>query len=267
MFNVEILGLLALIGATGGLIAGLVGLAGGIFIVPALVALFGPQCMPDAIVISFFAVLLNSLSTSHANWRMKGTENYWALINSTKWYTLGALVASCFVAFLFGQHKNAIPVQLLAFLQLLLAICMLIPRAWYESSRFDHAKWKDSTAGSIVGGISTLIGVGGGTYTIFYFLIHGREIKDCTLTANFVGIFIGLMSLIGYYGYVAVASTSHVATSSGIIDATGKTVLIVCGVLTAPMGVKLQSRAPASLIKKLIVYMLAASSSYVFFYA
>ena len=45
------------------MIAGLFGLAGGIFILPALVALFGPQSIHDAIVVSFFAVLLNRLST------------------------------------------------------------------------------------------------------------------------------------------------------------------------------------------------------------
>jgi uncharacterized membrane protein YfcA len=180
---------------------------------------------------------------------------------------LGAIGASCFVAFLFGQHKNAIPLQLLALLQLLLAICMLIPRAWYEACRFDHAKLKDSTVGSIVGGMSTLIGVGGGTYTIFYFMIHGTEIKDCTLTANFVGIFIGLMSLIGYYGYFFVTSVNHVGTSAGFIDLTGKVILIACGVLAAPVGVKLQRIAPSTLIKKLVVYILASSSGYVLFLA
>jgi uncharacterized membrane protein YfcA len=113
--------------------------------------------------------------------------------------------------------------------------------------------------------MSTLIGVGGGTYTIFYFMIHGREIKDCTLTANFVGIFIGLMSIVGYYGYVALASVHNVVTSSGIIDSTGKAILIASGMLAGPIGVRLQRIAPAALIKKVIVLLLAASSSYVLF--
>src|ERR1017187_5188440 len=112
--------------------------------------------MPDAIVVSFFAALLNSLSASQANWRIKGTEQYLALINRARWYTLGGVGASCFVAFLFGQHKNVISIQMLAFFQMLLALCMLIPRAWYEAYLFDHAKWKDSAAGTVVGGMSTL---------------------------------------------------------------------------------------------------------------
>jgi uncharacterized membrane protein YfcA len=221
--------------------------------------------MGDAIVVSFFAVLLNSLSASYANLRAKGADAFWALIGGARWFTTGAIAASCFVAFLFGQHKNAIPKQLLATLQLLLAVCMLIPRPWYESLRFEHAKWKDTAVGGLVGGVSTLIGVGGGTYTIFYFMIHGRGIKDCALTANFVGIFVGLMSLVGYYGYVAVASVHDIATGSDSISPAGMAILVAAGVLAGPVGVKLQALAPAALIRKLIILVLAASSSYVLF--
>lgn len=255
--------LLALIGVGGGLIAGLVGLAGGIFIVPALVGIYGPAGMGDAIVASFFAVLLNSLSTSRANLKAVGPEAYWQLIRGANWYTLGAIAASCLVAVHFGQHKDAIPKQLLAGLQLLLAVCMFVPRAWYEEARLAHGRWRDSIVGALVGGTSTLIGVGGGTYTIFYFMVHGRELKDCTLTANFVGIFIGLMSLVGYYGYAAIESAGRAAARTSVIDGTGMTLLIAAGVLAAPFGVQLQRRAPAALIKRSLVMILAASSIYV----
>lgn len=258
--------LLAIVGLCGGVIAGLVGLAGGIFIVPALVAMYGAASMGDAIVVSFFAVLFNSVATSRANLRAVGPDVYWNLIRGAHWYTSGAIGASLLVAVLFGQHINAIPKQLLAALQLMLAMCMLIPRAWYEQFRFGHSGLKDTTAGAMVGGISTLIGVGGGTYTIFYFLIHGRAIKDCTLTANFVGIFIGLMSIVGYYGYAAFASFGNVAGAS-VIDATGKIILFVAGALAAPIGVMLQRKAPAALIKRLIVFFLLASSSSVLFFS
>jgi len=72
---------MALIGAGGGLISGAVGLAGGIFIVPALVTLLGTQAMGDAIVVSFFAVLLNSLSATIENRKSRGKDAYWVLVN------------------------------------------------------------------------------------------------------------------------------------------------------------------------------------------
>lgn len=113
-----------------------------------------------------------------------------------------------------------------------------------------------------MGGVSTLIGVGGGTYTIFYFLVHGRQIKDCTLTSNFVGIFIGLMGIVGYYGYTLLSADGSLAGDHGV-DALGKVVLIGFGVISSPLGVRLQSRLPAAAIKKLVVLVLAASSTYV----
>lgn len=254
--------LMALIGAGAGLISGAVGLAGGIFIVPALVALLGTQAMGDAIVVSFFAVLLNSLSATIENRRSRGEEAYRALVNGAGWYTCGAAVAALTAAILFGRHQDAISKTLLASLQLLLAVCMLIPRRLYENLRAARNRLKDATVGSIVGGVSTLIGVGGGTYTIFYFLVHGREIKDCTLTSNFVGIFIGLMGIVGYYGYALLSAGGSPAGDHGI-DALGKVVLIGFGVIASPLGVRLQSRLPAAAVKKTIVLILACSSCYV----
>lgn len=254
---------LGLIGVGGGLISGAVGLAGGIFIVPALIAIYGTNAMGDAIVVSFFAVLFNSLSATIENRKARGRENFWNLIGSAHWYTLGAIFAALSVAVVFGRHKDSIPKGALAGLQLLLAACMLIPRSWYQSSRLKHGKVKDGFVGAIVGGISTLIGVGGGTYTIAYFMTHGREIKDCTLTANFVGFFIGLMSLIGYYSAVTFATAGVVASSASAIDWSGKTVLILAGIVASPMGVKIQNKLPATAIKKIIVVALAISSMYV----
>jgi len=258
--------LLALIGTGGGLISGAVGLAGGIFIVPALVALLGPQAMGDAIVVSFFAVLLNSLSATVENRKSRGSGAYWALVNGAAWYTLGAAVAALIVAILFGRNQAAISKSLLASLQLLLAVCMLIPRTWYENLRTVRGRLKDAAVGSIVGGVSTLIGVGGGTYTIFYFLIHGRQIKDCTLTSNFVGIFIGLMGVVGYYGCTLLSAGPPTYAEHGI-DALGKMVLVMSGVVASPLGVRLQSWLPAAAIKKMVVLVLAVSSTYVLLHA
>jgi uncharacterized protein len=250
---------LALIGAIGGLIAGTVGLAGGIFLVPAVVALLGPMAMGEAVVVSFFAVLINSLSATVENRKSRGPAAYRALIREAAWYTTGAAGAALLVAIAVGRHPNVVSRQSLAALQLLLATCMLIPRAWYEHLRASRYPLKDTAIGALVGGASTLIGVGGGTYTMFYFLVHGRPIKDCTLTANFVGIFIGLLGVVGYYGSAAV---NGAPMSSHMIDAASQLLLVGCGAIASPLGVRLQSRVPSAMIKKLVVLVLAVSSGY-----
>jgi uncharacterized membrane protein YfcA len=251
--------LLALIGAAGGLIAGTVGLAGGIFLVPAVVLLLGPDAMGEAIAISFFAVFLNSLAATLESRKARGQSQYWALVRGAGWYTAGAALTALLVAVVVGRHPGIISRKGLAALQLLLAVCMLVPRPWYERLQSTRLPVKDAAVGSLVGGLSTLIGVGGGTYTIFYFLVHGREIKDCTLTANFVGIFVGLMGVVGYYGSLAATKG---ALSGHVIDVTGQWLLIGCGALASPVGVRLQARVPASGIKKLVVLFLALSSGY-----
>lgn len=257
--------LLALVGASGGLVAGVVGLAGGIVIVPLIVLIYGAAGMSDAIVVSFFAVFFNSLSTTLANRRARGKQEFRALTGSVRWYTLGALLAALVVAALFGHYRNGISRQLLAGLQLALALCMLMPRSWYDDARFHANPVRDAAVGSVVGGLSTLIGVGGGTYTIAYGLLNGRAIKDCTVTANYVGIFIGLMSLVGYYGYTELASLHSGGIDHNLIDGTGKAILIAAGVLFGQAGVRLQALLPAAAIKQTIVWLLATSAMYVLF--
>jgi uncharacterized membrane protein YfcA len=256
---------LALIGLGGGLIAGLSGLAGGIFIVLALVALYGTAGMGDAIAVSYFAVLFNSLSTSRANLNVVGPERFGAQVGAARWYVGGVVVASGLVAALFGRHPDALSTQSLAALQLLLAAGMLVPRQWYARKTLAHRKARDALVGALAGGMSTLISVGGGVYTIIYFMLHGRDVKDCTLIANFVGIFVGLMSVGGFYGYLAFAGGSSGSPAGGAIDATGKVILVVAGVLAAPIGVRLQRRAPAALIKRLMALFLGLSSCHVLF--
>jgi uncharacterized membrane protein YfcA len=226
------------------------------------VAVFGPDAMADAVAVSFFAVLFNSLSATIENRKTRGGPAWRALVDGAKVYTLAAAAAALAVAVLFSQHRDAIAKPLLASLQLLLAVCMAIPRGWYERLRASRSGWRDMAVGALVGGVSTLIGVGGGTYTIFYFLVHGRAIKDCTLTSNFVGIFIGLMGIVGYHG-VAWISPAGMHPAPPALDMLGKAVLVVAGVLASPLGVRLQSRLPAPRIRQLVVLVLAMSSSWV----
>lgn len=159
-----------------------------------------------------------------------------------------------------GRHPGLVSHHLLAALQLLLAACMVVPRHWIERWHAQHNRAKDAAAGALVGGLSTHIGVGGGTYTIFYFLIHGRPIKDCTLSANFVGVFIGLMGSVGHLlGMLGSAPLPHA------IGSTGRVLLVACGAAASPVGVRLQAQAPSGTIRIAVVVMLALSSSYALF--
>lgn len=248
--------MLALIGALGGLVSGAAGLGGGIVLVPAIVALLGREATGEAIMVSLFAVLLNSLSATLQNRKARGAVDYWRLVRGARWYTAGAAAMALLVALAVGQHHGVVSKQTLGGLQLLLVACMLVPRRWYEHLRARHGRVKDTAFGSMVGGVSALIGVGGGTYTMCYFLVHGRPIKDCTLTCNFVGIFVGLMGVVGYCGLAPAAGTH-------VIDALGKTLLIAAGVAASPLGVKLQARLSAALIRNAVVGLLAVSSTWV----
>ena len=258
-----------LIGVAGGLTSGLTGMGGGIIVVPALLAIFGPQSLSEAIVISFFAVFVNSISATLSKRRHYETEisldNYIELktwsnhIKASKIYIVGAIVSTLIVAFVFGWNKKMTSELGLAMLQVLLAIAISI-NADKVKMRLSGNKITDVVFGSIVGAISTLMGGTGGTYTILYFHIgYGKEIKDCTVVSNFTGIFIGLMSIVGYFSSFLIHNQY---SGDNIINIIGSMLLITMGGIGSWVGAKYQKKFDNKLIKKFIVVILLLSASY-----
>jgi uncharacterized membrane protein YfcA len=192
------------------------------------------------------------------NRNARGAAACWASIRGAGWYATGATTAALLVAIAVGRHPNVVSRQSLAALQLLPAACLLVPRDRYALLRASHCRLKDTTIGALVGGASTFIGVGGGTYTMFYFLVQGRSIKDCALTSSVVGIFIGLMGVVGYGGSHA---TRSVPMSSHVLDTVSQLLLIGCGALASPLGLRLQSHVPPAAVRTLMFLILALSSA------
>jgi uncharacterized membrane protein YfcA len=61
------------------------------------------------------------------------------------------------------------------------------------------SKIQDFIAGTVVGALSSAIGVGGATYTMNYFAIrHNIELKDSTTVSNYTGLAVGAAGVLGF---------------------------------------------------------------------
>lgn len=251
--------LLLITGAAAGLIAGLVGLAGGIVVVPALTWMYGPQALHSAIVISWFSVLFNSFSAASKHWRLRTGAERRELFLASRWYLLGAIVVTPAIAASASTGSGIVTPVLVAVLQLCLAVVMLWPVEDKERTRRDLPA-RDATFGGAIAAVSTLIGVGGGTYTIAYFVYGpGIRFRDAIATANFAGFTVGMLSVFGYLLALAVAP---VAASSmlGPIGAWGTVAVILGGVLAAPVGVRLSRELPVRTLRHILIAVLIVSA-------
>ncbi len=247
-------------GALSGLIAGLVGLAGGIVVVPVLTWLYGAAALHDAIVISWFAVLFNSIGAAVKQYRIRTPEERSEIIASSRFYVLGAVIVTPLVALTLNGARHLVTPSLVAVLQLCLAAVMLWPVTESTGERASN-KVLDFCFGGVIGGVSTLIGVGGGTYTIAYFVYAAkRKFQDAIATANMTGLIIGALSVIGYLvSLTFVDSTSSINQPSPISPA-GMVILIVSGVIFSSVGVRLSRKLPTKVLRKILVVALIISA-------
>lgn len=255
----ETLLLLLLVGAGAGLIAGLVGLAGGIVVVPALTWIYGAEALHSAIVISWFSVLFNSLSAARKHWLIRSAPERRDLLLASRWYLLGAILVSPAIATLASTESGMVTPWLVAMLQLALAAVMLWPVEDKARTRRDLPA-RDLSFGGAVAAVSTLIGVGGGTYTIAYFVYGaGVRFRDALATANFTGFTVGTMCVAGYLLALAVSPAAAGAMLQPV-GAWGTVAVIVAGVLAAPLGVRLSQSLPTRTLRHILIGALVVSA-------
>jgi len=252
--------LLALVGAVSGVIAGLVGLAGGIVIVPALTWMYGPSALHTAITISWFSVLFNSVGAASKQLRNRTPAERRELLQNARWYLLGTVLITPVVALLAAGEKQFVSRQLVAVLQLCLAAVMFMPITDSLAERRE-APMRDAAFGGAIGAVSALIGVGGGTYTIAYFVYGtGTKFRDAIATANVTGLVIGALSVVEYLTSLLLFRHEP-EDASGPISSIGMATMIAAGVLAAPLGVRNSNKLPVKRLKQILVVALMISAA------
>jgi uncharacterized protein len=251
--------MLTVVGALSGVIAGLVGLAGGIVVVPALTWMYGAEALHTAIVISWFSVLFNSIGAANKQMRMRTPLERRQLLKGARWFLLGAVLITPLVSLWASEAKSFFTKEMVAVLQLCLAAVMLWPISEVAHQRRSTAAM-DAGFGGVIGGVSTLIGVGGGTYTIAYFVYGaGARFRDAIATANLTGLTVGVLSVLGYLSSL-VLFRHEPAQSTGPISMYGMVAMIVSGVLAAPLGVRLSHQLPTKTLRQILILALMVSA-------
>jgi uncharacterized membrane protein YfcA len=186
------------LGAVAGLISGLFGLGGGVVIVPILILSFELQGMaPEisthvAIGTSLATILVTSLSSIYTHHHKQAVR--WGLVKSiAPGIVIGALIGGIVALSLNGRL-----LQLLfgGFL-VTIALQMLV----YKSAGKGNVMPKPlmlGIAGTGIGGLSTLFGIGGGSLTAPFLTFNGVKIHQAVGTAAVCGFPIALAATLGY---------------------------------------------------------------------
>lgn len=243
------------LGVIAGLLAGMLGVGGGIVVVPVLLLSFtylkvAPGVITHlAIGTSLATILFTSLSAVRAQQLKKAID--WPLVRSLA----PAMVSGSFIS---GYIAGWIPgnwLRMLFGVFLILASIQLLLN-WRPAGRHElPARAGLWAAGIGIGTVSALVGIGGGTLTVPYLNWCNVEMKRAVAASSALS---SVLSLFGAAGFIISGLNNAVLPpwSLGYVSLPATLGIIVTAVLFAPMGVQLSHRLPVSVLKRIFGVLL-----------
>ncbi len=186
-------------GIAGGILAGLLGVGGGIVIVPALYLALSAtdlaegMAMQVAVATSLATIVFTAFSSSRAHNR-RGAVDHALLRRWSPWIVAGVIAGSLLGAVVDGRAMVAV----FACVATVVAVNMLLGRSAAKPEPRQPAPVVWAATGVAAGGISALMGIGGGTVCVPVLSFLGYDIRRAVGTSSALGLVIGLPATIIY---------------------------------------------------------------------
>lgn len=254
------MGACAAIGAVSGFLGGLLGIGGGVVIVPLLIILldrlaFLPAGRTTAVAVatSLACVLFTSLSAATTQIRARMVD--WHIVRS--WAPF--LVLGSFLA---GWVATALPVGVFrAFIgTFLLFVAFVMLTRWRPSAhRAAPGLGLSALLGSGGGLVSGMAGIGGGNVVVPTLVYFNTPVHRATATSSTLGVPIALA---GTVGYIVVGLDQDLGPGMvGYVYLPGFFAIVCAAVLLAPFGVKAAHAIEAQPLRRAFGVLLVLVSS------
>lgn len=237
------------VGAAAGFLAGLFGIGGGLIIVPALVYCFALQGVSAAVAVqlavgtSLASIVFTSLSSVWAHHRHGNVDwSVWRLLapGIAVGVTAGAVVA----ANLSGESLKLI----IGVFALVIAVQMALdikPKA----GRVLPGRGALLGGGLVIGSLSALFGIGGGSLTVPYLTWCNVRIQQAVATSAACGLPIAVVGALSY-GVTGWSRSELPEWSTGFVFWPALLAIAVCSTPAARLGANLAQHLPAKILKQ-----------------
>ena len=252
---------LALLGVVTGFLAGLLGIGGGMIMVPFLTLLMdsrgvaGGLAVKMAIATSMATIMFTSLSSVRAHHK-RGAVRWDIVKRLSPGIVIGSLIGSLGV---FALLKGTALAIFFALFVGFSATQMFLDKKPKPTRQMPGTAGQLG-AGGVIGFISGLVGAGGGFISVPFMTWCNVAIHNAVATSAALGFPIAVANVAGY-----IVSGQNVqglpAGSFGYIWLPALVVIAACSVFTAPLGAKAAHSLPVKKLKRVfasILYLLAA---------
>jgi uncharacterized protein len=237
-------------GAFVGVISGLFGVGGGLIIVPVLFAVFTAQGAPAqyvmhmALATSLATIIITSISSTIAHHRHGAVQ--WPLVAQL---APGILAG----AWLGSGLASALPSNILkpvfGVFELAVALYMF-SRVRTRAHQTSLGYVRAIGGGGVIGFISAIVGIGGGTMTVPFLNWHGVRMQQSVATSAAVGFPIAVFATAGYI-YRGWNIEGLPESTFSYVHLTAFAMIILTSITLAPVGAGLAHRLPEKKLRML----------------
>ncbi|ODT36055.1 MAG: hypothetical protein ABS55_07440 [Lautropia sp. SCN 70-15] len=249
-----------LLGSFTGVAAGLLGIGGGMLMVPFLTMLLSSRGFPIDIVVkvaiatSLTTILFTSLSSVRAHHKR----------GAVRWEIVRTLAPGMVVGSIAGaQVAHLLKGNLLAITFAVFVGFMATQMLFKREIRADRALPGPRgmlAAGGIIGVISAIVGAGGGFVTVPFLTRSNIRIHEAVATSAACGFPIALAGTLGYI--IAGWNLQLPAGTVGYVYLPALVCIVATSMLTAPLGAKIAHAMSVAGLKRVFALLLYALCAY-----
>ncbi len=265
MIEPHLIAELALLGLCTGFLAGLLGIGGGMLMVPFMTLIMshrgisGDLAVKMAIATSMATIMFTSMASVRAHHRRGAVR--WDIVKSlAPGIMLGGALAS---VGMFSVLKGA---YLAVFFGLFVSYSatQMLRNKKPQAHRAMPGPAGQVAAGGVIGFLSGLVGAGGGFVSVPFMVSRNVPMHNAVGTSAALGFPIALANTVGYI--VSGSALEGLPDGSlGYVWLPALAVIGACSVLTAPWGAKIAHRLPVALLKRVFAVLLYCLAGYMLY--
>lgn len=240
--------LLLAVGAFAGVLAGLLGVGGGIILVPAFFYVFHALGYPDfqlmqvCLATSLATIIVTSIRSVMAHNR-KGAVDWEILRSWAPGIVLGAVVGF----FIASSLRSATLQMIFGVLAIIVGLYMTFGKAHWRVGDAMPKGVARIVLSPVIGFLSVLMGIGGGSFGVPTMSLYNVPIHRAVATAAGFGVIIAVPSVIGF---LTVDLQSPPPFTIGAVNLPAFILVIAMTLITAPWGAALAHRMDPKPLKR-----------------
>ena len=239
------------IGAFAGVLAGLLGVGGGIILVPAFYYAFStlgyesPQLMQMCLATSLATIIVTSVRSVLAHNKIGAVD--WDILKG--WavgIALGAIVGVTVASSLRSIALQAI----FGVLAIIVGLYMALGKSHWRLGQAMPMGVKGFLISPVIGFLSVLMGIGGGSFGVPTMSLFNVPIHRAVATAAGFGVIIAVPSVIGFL-LVDMPEGATPPLTVGAVNLIAFGLVIAMTLITAPYGAALAHKTDATRLKRI----------------